>query len=135
MSVRWTAPEALQQEIFSEQSDVWSYGITLYEIWTQGATPYEGLAERRVWVDVTEGKRLHCPENCSSDVFDVMLSCWGMAGTRPTFDHLHDTFRAFERKYVADEEMRLKKQRSSYANQGLDDPAEASAPLGRLSEV
>ena len=135
MSVRWTAPEALQQEIFSEQSDVWSYGITLYEIWTQGATPYEGLTERRVWVDVTEGKRLQCPEKCSADVYDVMRSCWGMAGTRLTFDILHDTFRELERKFVTDEELWLKKKRKSYVSPDVDDLADDAGPQGRLSEV
>ena len=92
MSVRWTAPEALQQEIFSEQSDVWSYGITLYEIWTQGATPYEGLTERRVWIEVTSGKQLTCPALCTVDVFAIMLTCWKAAGLRPTFTELESYF-------------------------------------------
>ena len=57
LPIRWTAPEALEQNKFSEQSDIWAFGILLYEIWTQAALPYAGMSNERVWVKVLEGYR------------------------------------------------------------------------------
>ena len=74
LPVRWTAPEALEKKKFSAASDVWAYGILLYEIWTRAETPYKGLTNNRVWVEVTAGYRLPCPEGCEKEVHDRMLS-------------------------------------------------------------
>ena len=85
LPVRWTAPEALEQQVFSEQTDVWSFGILLDEIWNKGAMPYGDMTELRVWVEVVGGYRLPCPENCPQLVFAVMNECWVANGSRPTF--------------------------------------------------
>ena len=91
--VRWSAPEALEERKFSEQSDCWSFGVLLYEIWTRGETPYKEMSNEKVWVEVVGGYRLPCPEGCPSEVYDVMLHCWFGFGERPTFQELTATFR------------------------------------------
>ena len=102
LPVRWTAPEALEQQIFSEQTDVWSYGILLHEIWSKGATPYEGMTERRVWVEVVGGYRLSCPPKCPAAVFAVMRDCWAGNGERPVFMMIVDRMSLIiERKQFA----------------------------------
>ena len=93
MSVRWTAPESLEREIFSEQSDVWSFGVLMYEIWSNGAVPYEDLTEKLVWISVTGGLRLPKPKDCPDSVYKIMQSCWAEAGQRPPFKVLINLIR------------------------------------------
>ena len=90
LPVRWAAPEALEHNRFSEATDVWSFGIMVYEIWTKGETPYKDWSNQRVWVEVTSGTRLPCPDLCDTVVYeDAILSCWDAnAKLRPTFAQL-----------------------------------------------
>ena len=88
MAVRWTAPEALEQQYFSEQTDVWSFGVLLYEIWTKGERPYVDMTDRKVWIEVVGGYRLVQPTACPEDVFNVMQDCWKPNGERPSFSQL-----------------------------------------------
>lgn len=84
--VRWSAPEALDEHKFSEKSDVWSYGVVLYELWTRAELPYKGFSNQRVWVDVTSGNRLSQPDGCPTEIYKIMLSCWAARpAERPTF--------------------------------------------------
>eukprot|EP00051_Salpingoeca_urceolata_P033076 m.18795 g.18795 ORF g.18795 m.18795 type:complete len:1677 (-) comp5786_c0_seq2:165-5195(-) len=76
LPVRWCAPEALEERKFSSASDVWGYGILVYEIWTDGATPYRGWTNQKVWVEVVHGYRLPCPDKCPETVHAMMLRCW-----------------------------------------------------------
>ena len=94
LPVRWTAPEALEQQVFSEKSDVWSFGILLYEIWSAGGLPYEGMNERRVWVEVVGGYRLASPKDCPVTIYTVMTSCWEEPNRRPAFITLLDTLQS-----------------------------------------
>ena len=91
--VRWTAPEALEEFKFTTQSDVWSFGVLMYEIWTKAAVPYEGLTNQKVWVEVLAGYRLPCPDNCPTVVHDLMVDCWKPYGERPSFEVLMTTLR------------------------------------------
>ena len=75
--VRWTAPEALEERKFSPASDTFAFGVTVYEIWTDAAMPYEGWTNQRVWVNVSTGYRLPCPGGCDMVLYTtVMLPCW-----------------------------------------------------------
>lgn len=76
LPVRWCAPEVLEQRKFSVRSDMWAAGVLLYEIWTNGATPYGDWSNERVWTKITAGHRLPQPEGCSAAVYDVMINCW-----------------------------------------------------------
>ena len=91
---RWTAPESAANEVFTTEvfttkSDVWSYGIVLYEIITYGQIPYPGMTNGEVLTKVPEGYRLCCPTSCPGRLYDLMMSCWNAnAEDRSTFEHL-----------------------------------------------
>ncbi len=59
------APEALSYKRFSERSDVWSYGVLLWEIWSCGAVPYSDWTNEKVWLEVSNGFRLQAPQSAS----------------------------------------------------------------------
>jgi len=89
--VRWTAVEALKENKFSTSSDVWSFGITLYEVFTDGQKPYkEFKTNQEVWNNVASGYRLACPKECPDAVWsNVIFPCWeAEADARPTFEKL-----------------------------------------------
>ena len=71
-----TALEALTHAKFSTASDVWSYAITLWEIYSLGRTPWEGLSPIDVRDNLVHGERLGRPERCPPEMFRLMLSCW-----------------------------------------------------------
>nr|XP_055043298.1 tyrosine-protein kinase SRK2-like isoform X2 [Misgurnus anguillicaudatus] len=87
---KWTAPEAISHGRFSNKSDVWSFGILLYEILTYGGVPYPGYAANEVYAQVTERNyRLPKPSKCPQFMYDIMLSCWSaQPEDRPDFKDL-----------------------------------------------
>ncbi|XP_055508615.1 protein-tyrosine kinase 6-like [Leucoraja erinacea] len=93
---KWTAPEAIEFGYFSVKSDVWSFGILLYEVITYGKTPYPGMANQEVVRVVSRGYRMPCPDGCPNTLHQVMLSCWECAAAqRPSFATLVKTLSAF----------------------------------------
>ncbi|XP_030068834.1 tyrosine-protein kinase Srms [Microcaecilia unicolor] len=89
--VKWTAPEAAIYQRYSLKSDVWSYGIVLYEIFTYGEQPYSGMTNREVLEQLNHGYRLPRPRTCPADVYQIMLSCWrDEEDLRPSFQNLRD---------------------------------------------
>ena len=90
--VKWTAPEALLYKKYSTASDVWSYGCLLYEIWSLGCRPFEGLdnsivrntesiirefyALSQVVEKLESGYRLAPPPGCPKEVYQLMMDCW-----------------------------------------------------------
>lgn len=74
--VKWAAPEAALYGEFSHQSDVWSFGIVLYEIITHGRFPYPGMTRHEVISKVDEGYRMPCPKGCPSPLYNIMRKCW-----------------------------------------------------------
>eukprot|EP00730_Choanoeca_flexa_P008106 TRINITY_DN12443_c0_g1_i9.p1 TRINITY_DN12443_c0_g1~~TRINITY_DN12443_c0_g1_i9.p1 ORF type:complete len:1632 (+),score=285.35 TRINITY_DN12443_c0_g1_i9:557-4897(+) len=94
LPVRWSAPEALEDRKFTEKSDVWSYGVVLYELYSDGTMPFEGWHNQKVWVKVCAGHRLEQPDGCGDDVYGVMSQCWAAKPEdRPGFAKLMLTFR------------------------------------------
>uniref|UniRef100_H2YJW0 Tyrosine-protein kinase n=1 Tax=Ciona savignyi TaxID=51511 RepID=H2YJW0_CIOSA len=74
--VKWTAPEALKEGKFSNKSDVWSYGITLWEMWSFGRVPYPRVPLKDLLSKVQAGYRMDCPEKCEKVIYQLMLKCW-----------------------------------------------------------
>lgn len=77
MPVRWMAPESLNDGIFTIESDVFSYGIVLWEIATYAEQPYKGMSNEQVCTFIIRGGLEKRPErNCSDKMFDLMQNCW-----------------------------------------------------------
>jgi fibroblast growth factor receptor 3 len=86
LPVKWMAPEALFDRVFTTQSDVWSFGILLWEIITLGGTPYPSVPVEKMFDYLKSGKRLEQPQNCSLEIYHIMRECWHTSpGQRPTF--------------------------------------------------
>ncbi|XP_072308113.1 ephrin type-A receptor 8 isoform X3 [Eucyclogobius newberryi] len=74
--IRWTAPEAITYRKFSSSSDVWSYGVVMWEVMSYGERPYWNLTNRDVIKSVEEGYRLPAPMGCPAALHTLMLDCW-----------------------------------------------------------
>ncbi|KAH9492329.1 Fibroblast growth factor receptor 1 [Bulinus truncatus] len=89
LPLKWMAIESLRDRIFTTQSDVWSFGILLWEIVTMGASPYPNVALADLYFVLSTGYRMDKPSNCSDELYAIMRSCWEDESTdRPTFTQL-----------------------------------------------
>lgn len=87
--VKWMAIESLFDHIYTTQSDVWSFGVLLWEIVTLGGNPYPGIAPERLFNLLKTGYRMERPENCSEEMYNLMLRCWKQEpDKRPTFSDI-----------------------------------------------
>ncbi|KAF7207375.1 tyrosine-protein kinase FRK [Nothobranchius furzeri] len=87
--VKWTAPEAINGNRYTIKSDVWSFGILLYEIMTFGQMPYPGMSNIQAVQWLSKGHRMACPPKCPKVLHDIMLKCWKEnESDRPTFETL-----------------------------------------------
>ncbi|XP_022822155.1 insulin-like receptor isoform X1 [Spodoptera litura] len=86
LPVRWMSPESLKDGVFSSSSDVWSYGVVLWEMATLAMQPYQGLSNEQVVRYVVEGGVMERPEHCPDRLYELMRACWAhRAPTRPSF--------------------------------------------------
>ncbi|XP_071643096.1 insulin-like receptor-like [Temnothorax longispinosus] len=86
LPVRWMAPESLKDGVFTSFSDVWSYGVVLWEMVTLASQPYQGLSNDQVLRYVIEGGVMERPENCPDSLYNLMRRTWNHRATRrPTF--------------------------------------------------
>ncbi|CAL1264549.1 unnamed protein product [Larinioides sclopetarius] len=92
--IKWTAPEALNYGTYTSLSDVWSFGILMWEVYSLGSIPYFGLSNNKATEAVERGYRLHAPDNTPSAVYDLMMKCWEYdRNNRPHFSEIHSTMR------------------------------------------
>uniref|UniRef100_A0A1I8Q4U6 Fibroblast growth factor receptor n=1 Tax=Stomoxys calcitrans TaxID=35570 RepID=A0A1I8Q4U6_STOCA len=87
LPIKWMAPESLQEKFYDSQSDVWSYGILLWEIMTFGAQPYPTImSAEELYSYLMSGQRMEKPAKCSLNIYMLMRQCWHFDGNaRPTF--------------------------------------------------
>ena len=92
MPIQWSAPEALRHKRFSAKTDVWSYGVLLWEIFSGGAEPYNGLIGPELCSHVDGGGRLSPSlPTCPDSVYAFMLRCWAAdSKDRPSFKEIYD---------------------------------------------
>uniref|UniRef100_A0A4W6F3V3 receptor protein-tyrosine kinase n=1 Tax=Lates calcarifer TaxID=8187 RepID=A0A4W6F3V3_LATCA len=76
MPVKWIAVESLADRVFTVKSDVWAFGITMWEIATRGMTPYPGIPNHEIYDYLVEGHRLKQPADCLDELYEIMYSCW-----------------------------------------------------------
>uniref|UniRef100_A0A8C9PIN5 Ephrin type-A receptor 8 n=1 Tax=Spermophilus dauricus TaxID=99837 RepID=A0A8C9PIN5_SPEDA len=87
--IRWTAPEAIAFRTFSSASDVWSFGVVMWEVLAYGERPYWNMTNRDVSSSVEEGYRLPAPMGCPRALHQLMLDCWQKdRAQRPRFSHI-----------------------------------------------
>ncbi|KAM5177364.1 tyrosine-protein kinase Fes/Fps isoform 3-T4 [Callospermophilus lateralis] len=98
--VKWTAPEALNYGRYSSESDVWSFGILLWETFSLGASPYPNLSNQQTREFVETGGRLPCPELCPDAVFRLMEQCWAYEpGQRPSFSTIYQELQSIRKRH------------------------------------
>ncbi|NXJ83328.1 ROS1 kinase, partial [Trogon melanurus] len=91
LPVRWMAPESLIDGVFTNHSDVWAFGVLVWETLTLGQKPYPGFSNAEVLHHVQSGGRLEPPNNCPGDLCDLMTRCWAQEPhDRPTFSYIQD---------------------------------------------
>ncbi|PIK61144.1 putative vascular endothelial growth factor receptor 1-like [Apostichopus japonicus] len=89
--MRWVSIETLRSGFCSDKSDVWSFGILLYEIFTLGATPYHDIPIHEIATTLQDGYRLPKPDSCPQEIYNTMRQCWNENPTgRPTFSQLEE---------------------------------------------
>uniref|UniRef100_A0A8C4N580 Fibroblast growth factor receptor n=2 Tax=Eptatretus burgeri TaxID=7764 RepID=A0A8C4N580_EPTBU len=93
LPVKWMAPEALFDRVYTHQCDVWSFGVLLWEIFTLGGSPYPGIPVEELFKLLKEGHRMDKPTNCPKELYVIMRACWAAAASqRPTFKQLVESF-------------------------------------------
>uniref|UniRef100_A0A8C4VL26 Tyrosine-protein kinase Mer n=1 Tax=Gopherus evgoodei TaxID=1825980 RepID=A0A8C4VL26_9SAUR len=89
MPVKWIAIESLADRVYTTKSDVWAFGVTMWEIATRGMTPYPGVQNHEIYDYLLHGHRLKQPEDCLDELYEVMYSCWRAdPHERPAFPEL-----------------------------------------------
>lgn len=90
LPLKWMAPESIFDKIYTTQSDVWSFGVLLWEIFSLGASPYPGIQiDEEFCCRLKEGMRMRAPERATQEIYQTMLDCWQECPEeRPTFTDL-----------------------------------------------
>ncbi|XP_036134738.1 tyrosine-protein kinase Fer isoform X2 [Molossus molossus] len=98
--IKWTAPEALNYGRYSSESDVWSFGILLWETFSLGVCPYPGMTNQQAREQVERGYRMSAPQHCPEDIFTLMMQCWDYKPeNRPKFIELQKELTSIKKKF------------------------------------
>uniref|UniRef100_A0A3P9C4Z6 Tyrosine-protein kinase n=1 Tax=Maylandia zebra TaxID=106582 RepID=A0A3P9C4Z6_9CICH len=99
--VKWTAPEALNYGRYTTESDVWSFGILLWETFSMGMTPYTSMTNQQTREEVEKGYRMPAPHGCPIEISRIMNSCWQYdPRNRPSFKKLRIDLNAIYSKII-----------------------------------
>ncbi|XP_072552385.1 tyrosine-protein kinase TXK isoform X2 [Salminus brasiliensis] len=87
--VRWSPPEVIHFQKYSSKSDVWSFGVLMWEVFSEGRTPFGSKSNTEVVEEVTEGGRLYRPQKSPPNIYNIMFQCWHeRPHGRPSFSEL-----------------------------------------------
>ncbi|XP_047037658.1 ALK tyrosine kinase receptor isoform X2 [Helicoverpa zea] len=96
LPIKWMPPEAYIDGVFTIKTDVWSFGVLLWEVFSLGVMPYTGCANREVMEMVSGGGRLEKPYGCPQEIYRLMCECWNPTpGERPSFAHMYERMQRF----------------------------------------
>ena len=88
--LRWLPPETIHFGTFVQDTDIWSFGIVLWEIYSNGLTPYYGMSNEEVISLLQGGDILPCPQECPKEMYEIMEGCWNLVPSeRPRFSSIH----------------------------------------------
>uniref|UniRef100_A0A0N5AST4 Tyrosine-protein kinase n=1 Tax=Syphacia muris TaxID=451379 RepID=A0A0N5AST4_9BILA len=139
--IKWTAPEGLAYNTFSTKSDVWAFGVLLWEIATYGMSPYPGVELNNVYGLLEKGFRMDAPEGCPPSVYRLMLQCWNWSPSdRPRFKEIHASLESLFPQSNIDEEVnrQLERCRASKRRSQRSDHMQSNVipvPSPRLTAV
>lgn len=101
--IRWTAPECLMFRTYTFKSDIWSYGILMWEIFNRGGYPYNDMSNRDVKDQIDAGYRLPKSRDTPPNIYQIMFSCWKYEPKgRPSFDEIHQSVKGIYIEFYAD---------------------------------
>ncbi|XP_068569755.1 tyrosine-protein kinase receptor UFO isoform X2 [Cebidichthys violaceus] len=124
LPIKWMAMESLSESVYTTKSDVWSFGVTVWEIVSRGRTPYPGVHNHELLELLMSGHRLKPPEDCDHRLYEVMQSCWDKEPSRrPGFGELGEMLKGLLSELPALEAS----QEACYMNHGLEVAAAAAA--------
>ncbi|KAM4628672.1 tyrosine-protein kinase ZAP-70 isoform 1-T3 [Polymixia lowei] len=94
--LKWYAPECMTHHKFSSKSDVWSFGVTMWEAFSYGGKPYKKMKGPEVIRFIENGERMECPTGCPDRMYELMLECWTYKlDKRPDFKKVEESMRAY----------------------------------------
>ncbi|KAM9251459.1 tyrosine-protein kinase Fer-like isoform 1-T1 [Cariama cristata] len=97
--IKWTAPEALNYGRYTSESDVWSFGILLWETFSLGVCPYPGMTNQQAREQVEKGYRMSAPQKCSEEMYKIMQRCWAYKPeNRPKFSEIQKELSSIKKK-------------------------------------
>lgn len=127
MPIKWLAIECIRHRKFTTKSDVWAFGVTIWELLTFGRRPYEDIPALKVPEYVEAGGRLEQPDICTADLYFTLIPCWFLeVDMRPSFNELYEKFDKFSKepgKYIVimnDPDNRSRKNTLNRKNLTLD---------------
>ncbi|NWH37815.1 FER kinase, partial [Chloropsis hardwickii] len=97
--IKWTAPEALNYGRYTSESDVWSFGILLWETFSLGVCPYPGMTNQQAREQVEKGYRMSVPQKCPEEIYKIMQRCWDYKPeNRPKFSEIQKELSSIKKK-------------------------------------
>lgn len=108
LPVRWMPPESILYGKFTSESDVWSFGVVLWEIFNFGIQPYYGRSNQEVIDMIRSRQLLPCPPNCPPQIYGLMLQTWhALPSQRPTFRTMYDDLRLWLKVFSSVDNLNL----------------------------
>ncbi|XP_069778425.1 focal adhesion kinase 1 isoform X3 [Narcine bancroftii] len=135
LPIKWMAPESINFRRFTSASDVWMFGVCMWEILMYGVKPFQGVKNNDVIGRIENGERLPMPPNCPPTLYSLMTKCWAYdPSRRPRFNELKQQLSTIleEEKMQQEERMRMEQRRQitvSWDSGGSDEaPPKPSRP-------
>jgi serine/threonine protein kinase len=86
LPIKWMPPESIDKQFFNTETDIWSYGVLVWELFSRGMTPYSNIDNNLLFNHLESGNRLPKPQSCPVSVYVILLKCWSKnPKSRPSF--------------------------------------------------